>query len=159
MEDISIELNHITSKSDRIAPGDNFDGIYLGESDSVVTNVNELTTFVHELGHSIDCGLNYRYSSETTEFNSIFEEELAAYIAAGFTQHVSKAGYKRKDSTSNYATHNVHEMFAECYTLLMLGDCQSKDVILAHFPKCLKAAEELLKEIRKRSNEERHIPN
>ncbi len=165
LEDMSIEMNHIISKNDKsmFTCPENSEweagGYYSSLYDIIVTSTFSEEITVHELGHSIDCVLNYLYSSETTEFNSVFEEELAAYKEAGFTQYSKRKGYKRKERTSNYATYNVNEMFAECYTLLMLGDCQSKDVILAHFPKCLKAAEELLKQIRKRSNEERHIPN
>ena len=46
-------------------------------------------------------------------------------------------------------------MFAECYTLIMLGDCQSKDHIEKYFPETFKAAQELLQEIRKKSDNER----
>ena len=49
-------------------------------------------------------------------------------------------------------------MFAECYTLLMTGDNQSKEHILKYFPKTLKAAADLIKEIRQKSDTERQNP-
>ena len=49
---------------------------------------------------------------------------------------------------SNYATYSTGEMFAECYTLLMSGHCNSKDLILDYFPKTLEIVKEHLKQIR-----------
>ena len=40
-----------------------------------------------------------------------------------------------KDGFVNYCTTNEQEMFAECYTLLMTGNCYSKDTILKNFRK------------------------
>ena len=48
-----------------------------------------------------------------------------------------------------YCTTDETEMFAECYTLLMLGDCDSKDTIITHFPNTLKAVKDILEKTRK----------
>ena len=47
---------------------------------------------------------------------------------------------------------------AECYTLLILGDCQSKNVILKYFPECLECAKEIIEETRNLPDEERIKP-
>ena len=59
---------------------------------------------------------------------------------------------------SNYCTYTQEEMFAECYTLLILGNCKSKNVILKYFPECLECAKEIIKETRNLPDEERIKP-
>ena len=69
-----------------------------------------------------------------------------------------KGVYKHKSgSFENYATWDEMEMFAECYSLLMIGDCTSKNCILTYFPKTLAAAQKHLEYIRSQSPEKRHI--
>lgn len=127
--------------------------------------------FVHELGHAVDYNgyLLNTASSGAAEFKDTFEQELKKYIAAGKVQHswdddfeikaeyyTDKNGKSHVDYNSVYATTNEREMFAECYTLLMNGDCQSKEHILKYFPKTYKAFQNLLNEIRQKSPTERY---
>ena len=97
-----------------------------------------LVTFVHELGHA----LSYMAIMGGKEFafprlSVIFNQELENYRKLGlpvFNERISTVDTKFGGS-SNYATANEREMFAECYTLMMLGYCQSSGVILEYFPK------------------------
>jgi len=80
-----------------------------------------------------------------TKFNNIFKEEMNAYLAAGHTRYNSKVGdfdncYFREGGgrySSKYATYDEQEMFAECYAMLMTGECKSRDLIEDFFPKTL----------------------
>ena len=122
---------------------------------------------IHELGHAIDYNgyLNNSPSSENS-FKDTFEQELKGYLAAGKVQYKSEPDFTKIvdidqgiiDYNTCYATLNQKEMFAECYTLLMNGDCQSKDHIEKYFPKTLQAAKALLQEIRNKNDFERHNP-
>lgn len=124
-------------------------------------------TIVHETGHALDWNgyLNNSPSSKG-KFKAVFEKELENYKKSGKKQFEYKQGFKETtefkdgnlDSNTSYATANAHEMFAECYTLLMTGDNQSKDHILKYFPTTLKAAADLIKEIRQKSDTERQNP-
>ena len=124
-------------------------------------------TIVHETGHALDYN-GYLYNSPSSEgkFKEIFEKELENYKKSGKAQFEYKQEFRETtefkdgkiDSNTAYATANVHEMFAECYTLLMTGDNQSKDHILKYFPETLKAAKALLQEIRQKSDNERQNP-
>lgn len=129
-------------------------------------------TYTHELGHAIDYNgyVINTHSSGATSFKKTFEKELKAYIEAGKVQYSYKKGFKVERETINtendfyyeyntaYATANEKEMFAECYTLMMLGDCQSKDHILKYFPETFNNAQVLLNEIRQKSDTERYNP-
>ena len=124
-------------------------------------------TIVHETGHALDYN-GYLYNSPSSEgkFKEIFEKELENYKKSGKAQFKYKQEFRETtefkdgkiDSNTAYATANVHAMFAECYTLLMTGDNQSKDHILKYFPKTLKAAADLIREIRQKSDNERQNP-
>ena len=129
------------------------------------TSLREIV--IHELGHAIDYNgyLNNSPSSENS-FKDTFEQELKGYLAAGKVQYKSEPDFTKIvdidqgiiDYNTCYATLNQKEMFAECYTLLMNGDCQSKDHIEKYFPKTLQAAKALLQEIRNKNDFERHNP-
>lgn len=121
---------------------------------------------IHELGHAIDYNgyLNNSPSSENS-FKDTFEQELKGYLAAGKVQYKYEPDFTKIvdidqgiDYNTCYATANEQEMFAECYTLLMNGDCQSKNHIEKYFPKTLQAAKALLQEIRNKNDFERHNP-
>ena len=97
----------------------------------------------------------------------MFEKELKKYIASGKVQYSYEKGFEPSctntkdghlDYNTAYATANEKEMFAECYTLMMLGYCQSKDHILKYFPETFKVAGKLIAEIRQKSDTERYNP-
>ena len=135
-------------------------------------NENIIEILTHEIGHSIDYN-GYIFntaSSSGGKFYEAFKREMEEYKKAGKvpynkndknfkyerdTRFNQETGEIESDSNTVYATSSEREMFAECYTLIMLGDCQSKDHILKYFPETFKAAQELLKEIRQKSDNER----
>ena len=163
LEDLAIESSSVTAHSGNefILLSSNADGLYKPNIDEIIFNASNAETCIHELGHAID--FNYKNNSNTartsnSDFSQIFEQEVSNYRAKG-NQCFSKGengNSQGNDGYYNYCTFDEKEMFAECYTLLMLGDCDSKETILNHFPNCLKATENLLKEIRKLSDNVRH---
>ena len=122
---------------------------------------------IHELGHAIDYN-GYLKNSPSSEnsFKDTFEQELKGYLAAGKVQYKYEPDFIKTvdidqgtiDFNTCYATASEREMFAECYTLLMNGDCKSKEHIEKYFPKTLQAAKALLQEIRNKNDFERHNP-
>lgn len=156
LDDLAIETSNVTAHSGNefVLQFNNADGLYLGDIDKIIFNASSVKTCIHELGHAID--YNYKNNSNAprtsnNDFMQIFEQEISNYRAKGnqcFTKG-ENGTTQGNDGYYNYCTFDEREMFAECYTLLMLGDCNSKDTILNHFPNCLKATENLLKEIRK----------
>ncbi len=163
LEDLAIEASNITAHS-----GNEFKlqslnavGVYTPYIDEIIFNASNVGTCIHELGHAID--FNYKNNSNAprtsnSDFSRIFEQEISNYRAKGnqsFTKG-ENGNSQGNDGYYNYCTFDEQEMFAECYTLLMLGNCSSKDTILNHFPNCLKATENLLKEIRKLPDNVRH---
>lgn len=121
---------------------------------------NHTETLVHELGHAIDYTKGFLDLKNSSNFNNnyktIFEQEMATYKKNGGKVNVQhQYNYSQSDFTFTnslegaYCTTDEKEMFAECYTLLMLGDCQSKDTIITHFPNTLKAVKDILEKTRK----------
>ena len=105
-------------------------------------SLSSMAIVAHELGHAVDFNGKYTNTSsidDNQEFMSAFNEEMEAYIAQGG---------KKGGPGATYATTNEEEMFAECYTLLMLGNCGSKDIIVKFFPKTLKAVEKHIEYVR-----------
>lgn len=156
LEDMAIELQHVEGHSgnEKELRVDNFDGLYRGDDSCVIFNSNWKDTNVHETGHAID--YTYRTGSNSNEtakssFFEAFEQEINNYKAKGNQCFIKgeNGNSTGLDGYYNYCTYNEREMFAECYTLLMLGDCNSKECILKHFPNCLREAKKILEEIRK----------
>ena len=164
LADVALELeNSITKKEEKDSK---YSGIYYGgfyDSISLV-NMDNYLTFIHELGHSVDyLGKYYSTSSinDNAEFARAFESEMNAYLAQGGKKYVDADENQKqniKDTTSNrssYATKNEREMFAECYTLLMNGNCGSDELILKHFPKTLEAVKKHIAYVRSLDEEVR----
>jgi hypothetical protein len=135
-------------------------GSYRIGSNSITLNTQggSTSTLVHELGHAVDympyVGLNLSSIKKNSEFNTTFEKEMSNYIKAGYCKYdESSTEYIRtndkKNKTSNYATASKQEMFAECYTLLMTGSCDSQDVIEDYFPETLKVIKTHISNIHK----------
>lgn len=154
LEDAAIEFDKLYGFSgnegelERIHAG----GFYIHWTEETVINT-KMGIHVHELGHAID----FNYLLEQCKNSSAFGSFYAAYIKER-DEYVKKgnvcatgteSSINPKDGFDNYCTTNEKEMFAECYTLLMTGNCHSKETILKHFKKTLREAEKLLKEIRK----------
>ena len=128
-----------------------------------VSNAYDISEpLVHELGHAVDFKgkiINSSTASEYKEFMDIYIKERDAFIAKNGKQHdwndknVFGNTYIRKDggryaSTSNYASENEVECFAEIYQLLTTGECQSADLLEDFFPETIRVAEKILNEIR-----------
>jgi hypothetical protein len=162
LDDLSKELDAVLSSKDwnmRIYKANSdfvASGFYKSSTDTIIMDVSSAETLVHELGHAIDSGTDGKFCSDDKDFNAIFEEELAEYKNKNFTQYSFEKGYENKEKTSNYATATPKEMFAECYTILMLGESNSKKVIIAHFPRCLKEVENIINKRRSEPDNNRH---
>ena len=106
-------------------------------------------TIVHELGHAMDLKNNQLMSSfwENEEYNKVYEEEMTEY-----TKEHDRYIWGIRTSPA-YATANIYEMFAECYTLLMLGGgtIRSEKTIKEHFPKTLENVKQHIENIRGKS--------
>jgi len=160
LADIAVELDssftnadetfssvHVVNILRKVCGVCNAEACYSVRTNSVDTTARE-STIVHELGHAVDYnGIDKNISSiiNNEEFNNIFKEEMNAYLAAGHTRYNSKVGdfdncYFREGGgrySSKYATYDEQEMFAECYAMLMTGECKSRDLIEDFFPKTL----------------------
>lgn len=107
---------------------------YLPNSDTVSLKGGNITpeTIVHELGHAIDAryinGYNTLLSTFEKHLHKIYEHERDQYKKSGHEvsylyNYIDISGnYKaRTNSNAPYATANLQEIFAECYTTMMLG--------------------------------------
>ena len=169
LEDLCIEMDRMTSE-------DTYDGyngwyshgeksdlfkIFLNGTD--VINIRNITqnTLVHELGHAVDYNgfiSNTSTIGENENFQKTTKKEMENYLAKGNKCYDSgdiNSQYS-VDKYYNYCTANAREMFAECYTLLMLGNCNSKNCILTYFPETLKAVEQHLQYVRSLPESKRH---
>ena len=154
LADLAVEISSIQNfdtiidkLKDLITTGER-KGSYLDNSISLKYS-DDINVFVHELGHAVDYSGQYVETSsidDNQEFISAFNKEMEAYIAQGG---------KKGGPGVTYATTNEQEMFAECYTLLMLGNCRSKDIITKFFPKTLKEVEKHIEYIRSLPPDER----
>lgn len=161
--DISKEVTFAKPRRDLIS--NNFVGLFDLYKDNItlqslgyVYNGFSLSTITHELGHAIDgIGKLHFESDYNQNFYTCFDNEMKEYLNNGNVRHSYDAGFGDPASNSDiYATANLQEMFAECYTLLMLGSCKSKYTILKYFPKTLNAAQEMLESIRNLPDKKRH---
>lgn len=153
----------VAFKQDEKIAKDSTAAFYQPFDDTITLDVNKYYNRVlpHETGHSLDYNSGGKAAtSEDRNFMESFESELKDYIAAGNVQYKEsengEASSGNEVNIGNYATMNEREMFAECYTLMMMGDCNSKDCIVKYFPKTLEAAKNLLKRIRSLSDKKRH---
>ena len=95
-----------------------------------------------------------RNSTFLSKYEDTFLNERQKYVDAG--NKISDLKDFNENSYYNYCTYSIGEMFAECYTLLMLGDCKSKDCILQYFPDTLENVKKHLEWIRQQEQEVRH---
>lgn len=129
-----------------------------GEDKNAFKPNNNAPTIVHEIGHSLDHNYNNYYGenlssvAQSKYFPDIFNEELQEYLDTGN----KKYDYKENTDIKTYATATEQEMFAECYTLLMTGDCNSKKTIEKYFPKTLSYVKQLVEFNRSHADEIRH---
>lgn len=130
-----------------IAVSSTADGSYNTDNDMInlLDGTFSTGTIVHELGHALDnIFQNNKFSSETSEILSSFEEENMKYGGGS-------------SNLSDYCTSNVREFFAEAYTLMMLGeDYRAAKTIENNFPRTFALLKDLLEEIRRLPKEYRH---
>ena len=122
-------------------------------------------TIVHELGHAVDFLFFRIPQSFQPKFQYIYGKELKKYEQDGHARSTTsrniferEVNVKSNDNElgGTYVTNNAQEAFAECYTLLMLGHCDSEKTIQKYFPETLQCAKEILLETRKKSDWVRH---
>mgnify|MGYP003289156649 CR=1 FL=1 len=151
----------ITIIDEQLYPLPFFDETNEERNSKTILTLSEVLT--HELAHAVDFnGVIFNTPESKDELMEIFEDELENnYLPAGNVQYSYEKGFEVKyndnfEATSCYATANVKEMFAECYTLLLNGDCQSKDHIQKYFPRSLAKVKEMIREVRSLSDDVRH---
>lgn len=132
-------------------------GYYSPSTDQVAIYDNSsIDTIVHETGHALDynrlSGKNKSSAHDSKNFTEIFNEELEKYLADGNKIY----DYNENTKRETYATVNKREMFAECYTLLMTGDCGSKTIIEKYFPRMLSYVKQYIEYNRSHSDSVRH---
>lgn len=180
LEDIANEASFSVLKDENDNNGRSYfnfakDTIKLSEQ-----NIDE-KTILHELGHAIDFIYGQKeiisdnmyisppatFTSETSEIEGLYNQELSEYIKSGNPIHVEEyipvVGTNEEVSfvisEGPYCTRNVTEFFAESYCLMMIGesaDEKSKECIEKYFPKTFAAVKAELVKIRKKPLEERH---
>lgn len=134
-------------------------GYYSPSDDTIHLNPNKpVQTLVHETGHSVDFNGRNNTSSvlRDKEFKKVFNSEMQAYLSAGNQRYIYDPSGHSSSPGNLYATANEKEMFAECYTLLMTGNCNSKDVIERYFPRTLAYINQKIERIRNTSDDFRH---
>lgn len=156
-------LNGKTVVSTENGAGCNAAGYYSSGTDQVAVHIQGLysmgfiDTLVHEMGHALDYnkqnGNNNSSATNNEYYLQIFNEEMEEYLAAGNKRYVYGEFHL---TNSTYATANEREMFAECYALLMTGDCSSKKVIEKYFPRMLSYVKQLIEHNRSLSDSVRH---
>jgi len=173
LEDLAVECDRIQSSSGQnmnINPNNpNFTagGYYTPQKDSIVTAPRHL---VHELGHALDYqGVgnmngdnNNSAIMKNKKFLKAFNIGLKRYAEAGGKQYNYKdestwpSGKDQRNKKSNYCTANPRELWAEIYTAMMTGTCQSLETITKYFPEAIKVGKEFLQEVRSESSPNRH---
>ena len=167
LEDMAIELDNLQSTSGvnmhTVQSNPDFvaGGFYSSDSDSITTKPQHI---VHELGHAIDYHGENNSSRITNNpsFKAAFKTGLSRFIRAGNKQ------YDYNDRTtwsnriqgiaklSNYCTANEKELWAEIYTALTTGSCQSYNTIVNYFPEAIEVGKKLLESIRAENHTVRH---
>lgn len=130
-----------------------FDGIYHSLEDEIALKTISKEVLVHELGHAIDYNgriLNTSSIENNQDFETSYKKEMKNYLAQGGKRYQDSETYidEKGNESSTYATQDSGEMFAECYTLLMLGENKSKEIITKFFPETLKIVEKHIEHIR-----------
>ena len=132
-------------------------GYYKVSNDTLHINPNNgAQTLTHEIGHSVDFnGIKTNTSSveRNKTFMKIYNQEMRQFIAAGNKQYIYSDKNRQREA---YCTANPKEMFAECYTLLMTGNCGSKSTIEKYFPRTLAYINQLVDYNRSQSAKFRH---
>ena len=168
LEDLSIEADTLDHAFDTDTIVKKYTlGTYDPDMDLIGTH-SDLYALVHEIFHALDFiysdfkNNNSSMGGGTTgignDFFSTFEEEMRDYINNGGKKrerqydkendHFTYLNFKK----DNYCTLDESEMFAECCTLIVLGDCDSAKTILKHFSKTLVQAKELMIALRSLSS-------
>ena len=163
LEDLSKETSSINDTKNKSSNGSL--GTYSSITDDFGAGANE-DTVIHELAHAVDNTNGKEGRTFQTyinpEFKETFKTELQAYETAGNKQatqtKATDGSIITTGNRSEYCTLTEQEMFAECYVLLMTGDCQSRETIEKHFPESLAQSKKLLTEIRELPDEQRHDP-
>lgn len=151
LKDLDTECVSLSYIGDVDGIDKNTAGEYSGDDDSIVSGSNYLT-LIHETGHALDFRpIEYNDSSAASDkkYMKVFNEELKQYKKKGNKIYSGQGDY------DTYCTKNEVEMFAECYTLLSNGKCNSKAVIAAYFPRTLAEAKRIIDFNRSLPDEER----
>ena len=167
--DMAVEVTFSNERvSEGVAAAFNyvFDKIIIGE----VVSAEDI---LHEMGHAIDCkgkGNNSHQTMHNAKFKQAFKDDMDAFLKGGNKRYILKYDTNndrytgknevfseaKSDNDSNYATLSEQEMFAECYALIMLGHCQSEEVINKYFQNTKNCVIEMVENTRKLPKSQRH---
>lgn len=177
--DLAVEVTF----ANKILPEDAGGGFH-NELDIISIKDISANTIVHELGHAIDHKTTKKqkvineininnfiiWQSFSKDFLDVFQNELTAFENAGNkrysldSEHTHTIKLENKPNSiselfnrSTYATLSPQEMFAECYTLMMRGSCNSEKVISKYFPKTMNCVLEIIEKTRNLPAQQRHI--
>lgn len=145
------------SKTNRSYYDSKEDKILLSDSNISAKNI------VHELGHALDY-INHKGRNQNNShyLKSKYKSGIKQFIKDGNEPYKEKWDSQKKEfiyikgEKNAYCTWNENEMFAELYTLFMLGDCNSKEVIKKYFIEAQKEAKRSISMIRSLNPSIRH---
>ena len=168
LEDLAIEVDTLISSTGKDmhilkeSPGFLAGGYYSGNNDEITTSEKHI---VHELGHAMDFhgSKNESRVMNNKKFINAFNIGLKRFLKDGNKQYdyndnpdLFRSGLSVISHNSNYCTANPKELWAEIYTALTTGTCNSYNTILKYFPEALEIGKNLLEEIRNESRSTRH---
>ncbi|MCQ2739584.1 MAG: hypothetical protein MJ237_05080 [bacterium] len=152
--DLAIEI-------DCFLPDDNLSrvGCYIPLFDQIfltIENGVDPETILHELGHAVSYTKDDYCPEEDSTYTRIVDSEMKNYLKDGNKKYGDGKDGRTSSDGSVYATASYNEMFAECYTLLMQGSCQSGDIIEKYFPRTLAYVNDKVNQIRNLKETVRH---
>lgn len=158
-------------------------GLYTQNTDEITLENIDLNTLTHEVGHAVsfrnnngnnlftNCvgndnnGLSTvlgkpSYGKKLGVFDNnkdLFSDGLNRFTKDGNHQYSYEKNAQNEYGT--YASANSKELYAEGYTLLQTGKCQSKDVLLKYFPESLLVIQKDVEATRNLSFDKRNLHN
>lgn len=116
---------------------------------------------LHELGHAISFGTDFEEFQPMIPFilidaySQAYELEIEKFIKNG--NKLYDESINDDNNTQIYCTKDKKEMFAECYTYLMLGEkFKNAEVLEKNFPECIETVRDIMIAIRNLPNSARN---
>lgn len=129
------------------------------DTDIITFNQFSLENLAHEVGHAVS-NTDDNHTNTTSGINCLIDSQQNLFntgLARFFKG--SNSRFSQNFRTDMYATNNVRDCYAECYTLLMTGNCYSKEILLKYFPEALLAVQKDIEKTRTLTLDKRNLPN